>query len=42
MGVACTSEDDGFAPANQCVAFVSIGTLTGDQQETPGCYTIDR
>jgi hypothetical protein len=42
MGVACTSEDDGFAPTNQCIAFVSIGTSTGEQQETPGCYTIDR
>jgi hypothetical protein len=42
MGVACTTEDDSFAPANQCVGFVVLGTSTGTQEENPGCYTINR
>jgi hypothetical protein len=42
MGVACTTEADSFAPANQCVGYVVLGTSTGAQEETPGCYTINR
>jgi hypothetical protein len=42
MGVACTTETDSFSLANQCIGYVTLGTSTGDQQETPGCYTINR
>ncbi len=42
MGVACTTEADSFSLANQCIGYVTLGTAAGDQQETPGCYTINR
>jgi hypothetical protein len=41
LGVACTTESDGFAPADQCIGYVSLGTSTLEQEETPGCYTIN-
>ena len=42
MGTGCTTESDTFSPANQCVAFVTAGTQTGQQMESAGCWTINR
>jgi hypothetical protein len=41
-GVACTAAADDFAPANQCVGLVTFGTVMGQMQHVPGCWTVNR
>jgi hypothetical protein len=41
-GVTCTTSSTDFAPANQCVGYVLLGTSTGVQQAGAGCWTLNR
>lgn len=40
--IACTSASSDFAPADQCIGEVTFGTVMGQPQYEPGCWTRNR